>query len=189
MKYAILVTVPLFVIGCAAPRAAEPAAVSPDLQSFAQELEIVEAALQKVENRLGHLESEFAAASEKNEFTVMVLDAVEQPRDLGYDASSHGDDVLLCHPTEWRGFGKMMRFTRSADPVFHLEAEGRRDIEARMAEGGECTDDGTKRYVVLKVLSPLETGVTYHLRPRNDNARYRWSVEGDLAVTLPSTAR
>ncbi|HUR29527.1 MAG TPA: hypothetical protein VM509_15160 [Planctomycetota bacterium] len=189
MKSAILVCVSLAFFGCAAPRASEPTELSPDLQSLAQELEIVEAALQKVENRLGHLESDLAAASEKNEFTVMVLDAVELPRDRGFGAWMGGDNILLCHPTEWRGYGKMKRFTRCADPVFHLEAEGQPAVEARMLEGGECSDDGSTRYVMLQPLSALEPGVTYRLRPQNDNRRYRWSIEGDLAVTIPGTAR
>jgi hypothetical protein len=189
MKSAIVVGVSLVLcFACAAPRATEPAAFSAEVQSLARELELVEEALRKVESRLGHLQSELAAASPKDEFTVMVLDAVGRPRELGFDASTSGDDVFYCHPTEWRGFGKMKRFTQLADPVFYLEAEGRGAIQAHMAEGGVSSSDGSTRYVVLSANGPLVPGVTYRLRPRNDNERYRWSLEGELAVTLPVSA-
>ena len=95
--------------------------------------------------------------------------------------------MLLLHPVEWRGYGKMRRFTDKSDHVFYLEAEGKTPIEADALVGGICNADGSTRYVMVHPTAKLEPGVTYHLRPRNENDTYKWSTQDTLVVS-PSTS-
>jgi hypothetical protein len=169
-------------LACAAP---EPAPASDDLDFGAMndDLALVEERLAKVEDSLGHLEGEVAAASAVNEFTELEIDDVQWPAPDSSDAAAHdASRRLWCHLSEWRGFGKMTRFTRLADSTFYLEAEGHRTLTAHMGTGGVSNEDGSLRFVVLHSMADLEPGVAYHLRPRNGAQRYRWSVASDVVV-------
>ncbi|HTF90527.1 MAG TPA: hypothetical protein VK843_19070 [Planctomycetota bacterium] len=182
MKHAFLLCVPFTFLACASPQAPTQHE-NLDLQSVTSDLEGVEAALARVENRLGHLESEVSAANPKDEFTELSIDAVQASGDRLFAANpDRASNTFWCHAVEWRGFGKMLRFTRLADPVFYLEAEGRPQVTARIEAGGVCDDDGSTRFVVLKADSELQSGVAYRLRPRNENERYRWSVASDVVL-------
>jgi hypothetical protein len=93
--------------------------------------------------------------------------------------------ALLCHPTEWRGWGKLIRFTRLADPVVYLEAEGHPSVEGRIQSGGICNSEGSIRFVFLDLDRAVEPGVGYHVRPRNENEHYRWIVGDGVVVAAP----
>ncbi len=150
-----------------------------DLQAQIDELRRT---VEHLENTVGHLKSELEAASSENELSTMTIDSFRWSE--GSVFSSDSGPTLLCHPVEWRGYGKMLRFTRLADPVFYFEADGRPTVEGRMAAGGICGSDGSTRFTVLQVPGELEPGVSYHLRPRNENDRYRWSLSEAITVVV-----
>jgi hypothetical protein len=145
------------------------------------EIRKLQESVSRLENRLGHLESEVSAASAENELTKMTIDAVSWA-DAGTGEMFGSKTALVCHVVEWRGYGKMLRFTRTADPKFVLEADGHAPIDARMATGGICGSDGSTRSVVLAISKPLDPSTRYHLRALNENERYRWSVPADLEI-------
>jgi hypothetical protein len=83
----------------------------------------------------------------------------------------------------------MLRFTRMADPNFVLEADGHAPIDARMGTGGICGSDGAGRSVVLDLSRAPDPGARYHVRPRNENEKYRWSVPANLVVVAASASK
>jgi hypothetical protein len=133
--------------------------------------------LGRLDNRLGHLESEVSASSAENELTSMTIDTVGWA-DPSTAEMFGSKTALVCHVVEWRGFGKMLRFTRMADPNFVLEAGGHAPIEAHVGTGGICGSDGSGRSVVLDLSWPPDPGVRYSVRARNES-KYRWSRTGE----------
>ena len=179
----------LGVLGCAAPqRASTPA--SADHDPAMNEVAQLKDALARLDNRLGHLESEVSAASAENELTAMTIDSVSwSDGDAPVFSILGGQRTLLCHVVEWRGYGKMLRFIRKADPAFALEADGHPAVEARMVTGGICNSDGSTRFGMLTVSGKLDPSTRYRLRPINENEQYRWSVPADLVVLAPEARR
>lgn len=173
----------LALAGCSAPRKSAPSPAA-DLTGMEKEIAATRDAIHQLEARLGHLETQIAAASAEGELTVMTIDTVEGAASkapaFGLEA---GSKALLCHVVEWRGFGKMKRFTQLADHQFSLEAHGHPAVLAHMAEGGINNSDGSIRYVMLYPSSALEPGVQYQVRPRNENDKYKWSVAHGLTIT------
>jgi outer membrane murein-binding lipoprotein Lpp len=145
-----------------------------DLQTQVNELRD---SVSRLESTVGHLRSEIDASSSDNELTTMTIDSLH-----GEQTVSHDERSLLCHPAEWRGYGKMLRFLRLTDRVFYFEAEGHPTLQGEMAVGGMCTSDGSTRYTFLQLPSDLESGVSYRVRPRNENKQYRWAMAADLTV-------
>jgi len=186
-KNAIPFLLLLGALGCAAPqRTAEPP--SSEADALTAEVKKLHESVSHLDNRLGHLESEVSASSAENELTSMTIDSV------GWADPSMGEmfgsrTALVCHVVEWRGYGKMLRFTRTADPVFVLEADGHATVDAQMATGGICGADGNGRSVVLSLSKPLDSGARYRITPRNQSDRYRWSVADRLVVEAPSSTR
>lgn len=180
MKYMLWLGLPLCVLGCASQPHPKPAAFDP--ASDRKELETLREQVNGLNDRLGHLESEIAAASAENELTAMTIESVQWPSGESARMFPPASN-LLCRVEEWRGYGKMLRFTRTADPVFYLEAEGAPALSAHMITGGICGNEGKVRFVVLQLDAPLDPHGRYHLRARNENEGYRWSVPSDLVVT------
>jgi len=175
------------VLGCTAPpRTPAPASGDPD--PVKRDLAQMKETLDRLDNRLGHLESEVSAASEENELTEMTIDSVRwsDPR-LGEPTGKEPE--LLCHVKEWRGFGKMLRFTRKADRSFVLEVDGKPPVEAWVGVGGISSSDGSLRYVTLHLAGDLDPNASYRLRPHNKNDKYHWSVPADLVVMGPAPRR
>jgi hypothetical protein len=168
---------------CAAPRTSPPPPTA-DLTGIEKELAQTRDAINHLEGRLNHLESRISAASADDEFTVMTIDAVESAASklpaLGLGQADSNE--VLCHVVEWRGFGKMLRFTHLADSHFSLEADGHPSVPATVSEGGVTTADGSLRYVTLSPSGRLEPGVQYQIRPRNENEKYKWSVAQGLTI-------
>lgn len=180
MKSPISVAWLVALSACAAPAARDSSTA--DIAALREELTALRNSVDGLANQVGHLQSNVDAASADDEFSELGIDSVRwaSPVDL---AVHHGrESVLLCHPTEWRGWGKLMRFTRQADAVIYLEAEGHPSIEGRIQSGGICNSDGSLRLVYLDLDQPLESGVSYRLRPRNQNEHYRWIVGDGMTV-------
>lgn len=173
-------------LSCAAPQKASPPPAA-ESDSLRQEVAQLKDQVAHLQNQLGHLQSEVSAASAEDELTSMTIDSV------GWADSSTAEvfgsmNALVCHVVEWKGYGKMLRFTRTADPRFALEADGHDPIDARMATGGLCSSDGNTRAVVLVLSKQLDPGTRYRVTPRNESERYRWSVPASLLVQAPSSA-
>jgi hypothetical protein len=181
MAFALL----LALSACASP--ASPGTSPDEVASLRQDLAQLQDSVDHLQNHLGHLQSNVDAASADNEFTELAIDAVSWSDDhgapmVGSRMQSDDRSLLLCHPAEWRGWGKLMRFARLADPVLYLESEGHPSIEARMETGGICSSDGSLRFVFLDLNNAAEPGVAYQLRPRNQNEHYRWIVGDGVLV-------
>jgi uncharacterized coiled-coil protein SlyX len=140
-------------------------------------------------NRLGHLETEVKAGKSEGEFKQLTIDSVrvsdeaEQPN-ASFLGHKRGTD-LLCHVVEWSGYPRMLRFTRTSDHEFYLDAPGHARLEARMTEGGICNDSGSTRLVMLSLKDQsqhLDPGVEYAVHPRNDSAEYKWIVPASVVV-------
>ncbi len=180
LKNAIPFALVFGVLACAVPqRPAEPP--SSDLDSLKAEVRKLQESVAHLDNRLGHLQSEVSAASAEDELTTMTIDSVSWA-----DASTAqvfgSTNSIACHVVEWRGYGKMLRFTRTADPRFVLEADGHEPVEGRIATGGICSSDGDTRAVVLVLSKQLDHGVRYRLTPKNESDKYHWSVIDGLGV-------
>jgi hypothetical protein len=172
-----------------APQAQPPA--GPEFERLTKELAKLKEGVSHLENRVGHLESDVSAASADNELTEMTIDSAGWDREVGFTSgvTSDGQPVLLCHVVEWRGYGKMKRFTRLADSQFVLEAEGYPSIEAHVAVGGVCDDSGSSRFVVVTPRQQLQPQARYQLHPRNQNETYRWVVQPDVVVAALGQSR
>jgi hypothetical protein len=175
----------LLPLACAGPG---PARTSPegDPSSLRSEVIALRDDLARLANRVGHLESEIVASREDGEFRRMTIDRVEWsevPFTLEQRTNIAKEWVLLCHVEEWDGFGRMKRFTRMADSVFYLEADGHPRVEARMGQGGISSDDGSTRYTMLSASWRLTPGVEYTLRPRNEADGYNWVVKEAVRVS------
>jgi hypothetical protein len=180
-KRAIPFILSLGVLGCAGPQQG-PAPTTTNSEADKAEFRKLQESVSRLENRLGHLESEVSAASAENELTSMTIDSAawaDSPTAHVFGSKN----ALVCHVVEWRGYGKMLRFTRMADPRFVLESDGHPSVEAQMATGGICGSDGKVRSVVLNISQPLDSGARYHLRPLNQIERYHWSVPADFQFT------
>src|SRR5687768_2965940 len=99
MKHAFLLCLPFTFLACASPKPCEHETL--DLQSVTSDLQGVEEALARVETRLGHLESEVSAASARNEFTELAIDAVQPPGDSLFGGFSSGGRTFWCRTSEW----------------------------------------------------------------------------------------
>jgi len=181
LKNALGLSLVVGILGCAAPQRAGTPAIS-DSGSVGKEVAQLKETLARLDNRLGHLESEVAAASAENELTEMTIDKVLWADETVTPGLSQGKPTLLGHVKEWRGFGKMLRFTRQADQNFILEADGHPPVFANTGEGGRCSADGSTRYVMFWLDGDLVPNATYHMRPQNGKEKYRWSVPADLVV-------
>jgi hypothetical protein len=173
-------------LACAGPG---PARTAPegDPSSLRSEVIALRDDVARLTNRVGHLESEVVASREDGEFTRMTIDRAEWRGIPGLEmqmgeARWITERVLLCHVVEWDGYGRMLRFTRQADPVFYLEADGHPPVEASMSEGGVCDSNGTTRFTVLRASQPVVPGVEYMVRPRNEVEGYTWVVEEAVRV-------
>ena len=175
----------LGVLGCATPQGAPPPPPSSADATGAQ-LRQIQEDLSRLDNRLGHLESEVSAASAENELTRMTIDSAGWA-DPSTAEMFGSKTALVCHVVEWRGFGKMLRFTRLADPNFVLEADGHAPIDARMGTGGICGSDGAGRSVVLDLSRAPDPGARYRVRARNENESYRWTIPDSLVVVAPAS--
>jgi hypothetical protein len=183
-KSAIALVLVLGSVGCAAPRGANPPPAA-DLDPVRRDLAQIQHTLALLDNRLAHLESESA----ENELTEMTIDRVIWADEKLSPGMAQGDPKLLGHVKEWRGFGKMLRFTRKADLNFVLEADGHRRVHANAGEGGICNVDGSTRYIILSLNEKLVPDATYRLRPQNGNDKYRWSVPTDVTVLAADASR
>ena len=173
----------LGVVACAEPKGASSDA-PPDTAALQARIDGLESKVGHLESRIDHLKTEIAAASAEDELTAMTIDSVSWPDDPAAVSETFGaKTALLCHVVEWRGYGKMLRFIRKADPVFRLEAEGHPALDATIVTGGICNSDGSTRLAVLSVSGVPDPSARYRLRPRNENDGYRWSVSDDLVVT------
>ena len=182
-RWTLLLT--LLPLACAGPRTA-PTSQEDDPSSLRTEVVALRDDVARLANRVGHLESEIVALSEAREFTRMTIDRVEWsevPFTLELRTNIAKERVVLCHVEEWDGFGRMKRFTRMADPVFYLEADGHPRVEARMGQGGISSDDGSTRYTMLHASWSLTPGVEYTLRPRNKAEGYTWLVREDVRIS------
>lgn len=170
------------VLGCSTPQR-QPAPTPSSADASAKELAQLKEAVANLQNKVGHLESEISAASAEGELTAMTIDRVQWS---GKDSLNLGGEgakrELLCHVVEWKGFGKMKRFTKLADPNFVLEAEGRPTVAAMMAEGGVCNADGSTRFVCLTLFGDLEPKTAYRLHAQNKKTEYQWALPADLTV-------
>jgi hypothetical protein len=182
-------------VGCAAQKSAppeQPATQAPSVEethALKDRIAHLESEIATLNNRIGHLQSDIEAASSDNEFTTMTIDGVKWG-DQAFPGGMQGmEHVLLLHPVEWRGYGKMKRFTEKSDHIFYLEAEGMPRVEADAGVGGVCNSDGSTRYVMVHPAGPLEPGVKYHLRPRNENETYKWSIQEAQVVSPGSSTR
>jgi hypothetical protein len=152
-----------------------------DLASLRSEVVALRDQVNKLANRVDHL----VANLEEGEFTQMTIDKVLWRNSLNFSPplAPDTDNVrLLCHVAEWDGFGRMMRFTRLADSVFYLEAQGHPPVKASMAQGGLSSFDGSTRFTSLRASRPLTPGVEYTLRPRNNTEGYKWVVADDVRI-------
>lgn len=156
-------------------------APSADLETRIAELT---AEVAKLRNTVGHLESEIIASQSQGEFKNMTIDWVKWGDDPELASYARVDSrTLLCHVEEWNSFGRMLRFTRMADPNFELIAENAPVLSATMAEGGSCTNDGSTRFVHLRIQEGTpQSGATYRIRPRNGTHPYQWVLPEDLRV-------
>jgi hypothetical protein len=169
---------------CAAPATHDTSAA--DLALLRKDFAALQDVVDRLQNQVGHMQSNIDAASADNEFTELAIDSVLWEGSYGAPVVSKliasQPPMLLCHPAEWRGWGKLMRFARLADPVIYLDADGHPSIEARMETGGICNSDGSVRFVFLDLDRTVEPRVTYHLRPRNENEHYHWIVGDGVLV-------
>ncbi len=183
--------------GCVAPQTPQPAQpvqptataqTSDETAHLKERIAQLQNQIDTLNNRIGHLQSDIEASSADNEFTTMAIDSVKWSDDAT-TRTWGGKRVLLLHPAEWRGYGKMKRFTDKSDHVLYLEAEGKPRVEVSVAVGGICNTDGSTRYVVAYPSDTLETGVSYRVVPRNDSATYKWSTPDVLFVSASTPTR
>lgn len=167
----------------------ESAPAASDLDPVKQEIAQIKETIARLDNTVGHVESYASAASAVNELTAMTIDSVSWSNGQSLSRMSRPQATIACHVVEWRGYGKMLRFVRMSDPTFELQADGHPVVKATMMGGGMTSSDGSTRFVMLNVFGNLDPNTTYHLRPRNENEKYRWSVPADLAVTTPQEKR
>ncbi|HYC78038.1 MAG TPA: transglutaminase domain-containing protein [Planctomycetota bacterium] len=99
-------------------------------------------------------------------------------------------EYLSCRVREWHaelGFEVLKDFTRRADPVFTLVADGVAVAELRCTVGGTTSRDGALRRITLWMTrgrrADLRPGVAYELRPRNAIPDAQWAVAPELRVT------
>jgi hypothetical protein len=177
----------LLCFGCAAPTPADDSRTA-EYAAITKRLDHVDESLAKLSRRAEILEDAVSFASAEGELTKMTIDEVRWYADVFRESEQHAD-MLLCHVEEWKGFGKMKRFTSLADNAFRLEAEGHPTIAAFGGTGGVCNSDGSSRYVMLHVQGALNPEARYALVPQNANERYRWVVQPDIVVTARSLAR
>lgn len=184
MKLFGVLLIAVILSGCASqPTVVDPASID-EFRALRQELQRLGEAADGLSRRLSRLETNIDASSPDGEHVELTIDAVKWPEDLGMKPEPKGSHRrFFCHPVEWRGFGKMKRFTMLADSHIYLESDEEPPIDAFMNTGGMCNESGSVRFVVLSVPDILTPGVSYRLRPRNDNERYRWSVNDDVVVT------
>jgi hypothetical protein len=172
------------VLGCSTTHeAGDPPAAAQS--SMREEVAQLRSDLDRLANRLGHLESELNATQAVGEFESMTIDGIHYPQDIGFTSAvkpSQDWARLYCHVVEWDGFGKMKRFTKLADSMFFLEAPGRATLHGYMSEGGVSNDDGSVRFTVLNVSPPPDPDVEYTVRPQNNKAGYQWVVATDVRV-------
>ena len=160
-----------------------------ELDDVKQEIAQQKESLGRLSSSVFHLESYASAASAKNELTVMTIDSVGWSSGHGFRTASGTRSTLACHVVEWRGYGKMLRFVQTSDPTFELLADGHPTVKATMETGGMTSSDGSTRFVMLDVSGTLDPNTSYHLRPRNENEQYRWSVPADLVVVASDAKR
>lgn len=172
-------------LGCAAPKTT-PAVPNEDLPALKAEVTALKGELDTLRNRLGHFESELVASNPEGEFTRMAIDWVRWSDDSNLHmqfGEFEKQPALLCHVVEWNGFGRLLRFTRKADHVFFLEAQGHPTLKAHMAEGGICDAKGSTRLAILQVSEGTpQAGVEYAVRPRNEVEGYRWEIADTVRV-------
>jgi hypothetical protein len=91
---------------------------------------------------------------------------------------------LLLHVGRSERFPEHKAFTAACDRFFYLEAPGLPAIEATTGVGGVTTSE--QSWVLLESISdgalPLQRGVAYTLRPRNQEPRYQWRVASAVTV-------
>jgi hypothetical protein len=167
----------------------ESAPAASDLDPVKQEIAQLKETLARLDNTVGHVESYASAASAENELTAMTIDSVRWSDGHDFPKMFRSQPRLLCHVVEWRGYGKMLRFVRMSDPTFELQADGHPVVKATMETGGMTSSDGSTRFVMLDVGGTLDPNTSYHLRPRNENEQYRWSVPADLSVVASDAKR
>jgi hypothetical protein len=182
-----LMWIGLFCFGCVAPAPADNSRTA-ELAAITQRLDHLDESLAKLSRRAENLEDAVSFASAEGELTTMTIDDVRWYADVFLESEQQAN-VLLCHVEEWKGFGKMKRFTSLADNAFRLEAEGHPIIAAFGGTGGVCNSDGSSRYVMLRVQGALDPEARYALVPQNTKERYRWTVRPDVVVTARSSAR
>jgi len=135
---------------------------------------------------------EAEAASAEGEFTELTIDSVLCPERgrsncvVGVVAAPPTKEpsyrFVWCHLREWRGYGKLLRFSRLADPVFYLEAAGHPRLQGTIAKGGLSDSIGVSRLAIIVFPDRILQGVKYSLKPRNENRDYSWMVPGDVVV-------
>ena len=196
MKYLLTSCLCAAAFGCVAPQATQPvqaaqpapAQTSDETAHLKERVAQLQAQVDTLNNRVGHLQSDIEAGSADNEFTTMAVDDVKWSDPQTMHAMG-GQRMLLLHPVEWRGYGKMKRFTDKSDHVLYLEAEGKPTVQVVVAVGGICNSDGSTRYVMAQPASALEPGVSYRLVPRNENDTYKWSTSDALVVSTSTPTR
>ncbi len=198
MKRALfpLILVPLLGCSTTAPRPTPPVGTDANAASQAEIKELRDQ-IATLTSRVNHLHSELIAMQPEGEFRRLTIASVS---DVGLDAGRPQISapersyaltarILLCNVSEWNGYGRMLRFTRIADPKFMLEAPGHDSIEAAIAPGGVYAENGEHRAVMLSYDRDLEPGVAYTLHPRNNVPDYTWVVNDGVQFRAPASAQ
>src|SRR5262245_9685300 len=107
-RYVLGLSLAFGLVGCAAPTgtSSPPAA---DRDPLRTEVAQLKESVSRLENRLGHLETEISASSAEGELTAMTIDSVQWSKDPSVSRVFGHGPILLCHVVEWRGYGKMLR--------------------------------------------------------------------------------
>lgn len=124
-------------------------------------------------------------------FTTLTLDDVLWSDDIRVpsfmrSSSAERSLTIVGHCKEWAGFAPIKEFTRVADPMFTLMADGGRFCRARCGTGGVSSGDGSVRAVKLRLegVAGVDRSKTYDLIPENGVDGFTWVVEARLGPPL-----
>jgi len=168
---------------CVSPRNPPASAATPTV-GIEKDIAEARAALRALDKKLYELEVKITSTSAEDEFTVMTIDGIGDNAISPSLRQQDSSNIVLLHVAEWRGFGKMKRFTQLADPEFSLVADGHPTLIANTGVGGVSNEDGSTRFVMLSLRGSPVPGVRYELRPRNQREGYKWVVAPGVSVTV-----
>ena len=90
---------------------------------------------------------------------------------------------------------QLTEFKDNAGFRFILKAQGQKDIEITQDNFGGTCSQGDGRFQVFDVrmndsqYSQIQRHLTYKLEPVNDSDEYFWTVNDDVALTVPNSSR